>query len=314
MIEEAAKKELSTDVKRKLLLQYILRSRGILHENVLLTCLLQLEQVDVTEEGFDEDIWLERLSHYISEINLKLSKIHYKVIKISHGMGKNYVTQKVMSNFDNEWNLRPSSRFYVYVNLNSTKETELATTLRPSEIEFVKWTIEKLATLKGISQSSSSENCPVELEIDRILKDWYERTEHETVRLPYRTTYTFGSMHLMAYTEFSSSEVEKLLSKLCELKWLYRTDKGSYGLDLKLLLEMEEYLLETHSMTTCESCQRIVNQGVLCTGCVANQTVDDDETELTAWHVDCFEYHLKHISQNCNKCESDILKAGAYLV
>ncbi|AMD21203.1 HEL077Wp [Eremothecium sinecaudum] len=314
MSEEAPDLALSEDIRR-LLLQVILRCQGIVHENVLLTCLLKLNEVEVEpEEEFREEVWLDKLGVYIADMNVKLSGLNYRIVKVGHGMGKNYVTSQLPTQMLGFRQLSPSNRFYVYVNVVSTKETELSTTFKASEIEFVKWAIEQLATLRQIDDNPEGIEFGIEREIDRILNDCIREDEQLPFKLRYWTTYTVNSMKLMSYSELATSEVERLLSKLCELKWFYKTQHGSYGLDLKALLELEDYLIETFAMLSCPSCQRIVTQGVLCTGCVSRERTEENGTEQSMWHVDCFEYYLNHVSKNCNVCESNLLEAGAYLV
>ncbi|AGO10692.1 AaceriADR344Wp [[Ashbya] aceris (nom. inval.)] len=281
--------ETTRDDKRRLLLQCILRARGVVHEQVLAQFLAALDG----EEGADE------LGTYVTEMNVRLRGLGYQVKRVTHGLGRRYAGEQAGAE---------GGRFYVYVNVGASREAELATTFRPAELEFAKWAIAQLGTLGPLEEAGEHGHAAAEREVDRVLAAW----RGEPCRLRQRATYAERAKTLLTYPDLTSSEIERLLMRLCELKWFYRTAEGSYGFDLRLLVELEEYLLENHTLMPCSTCEHVVAQGVLCTGCVSKHR--DEGSGWAAWHVDCFDYQVNHVAPQCPTCKADILTVGAYLV
>lgn len=297
----------------RVLLQFILRNKGVVYEGVLVQLLKQLDrdndECEQAETVGDVE-WQHRLSQHVAEINVKLSRLNFKIVKVRHGMGKRYVSQIMAPNWVEGSTIVSSSLFYVYVNLSSTKEMNLATSLKSSEIEVVKWIIDKLATLRAVAEETDQADSHVKECVNSIIKSCFQDDTEVSPFLSYCSTYSTKSMELLNYAGLAASEVERLLNKLCELKWLHKLKNGAYALDLKALIELEDYLLETYGMLTCQSCQRIATVGVYCTACTR---VLDGHGKASAWHVDCFEHHLNHVSKLCRLCDSPLLDFGGYL-
>lgn len=66
------------------------------------------------------------------------------------------------------------------------------------------------------------------------------------------STFTVGSTNLFQFQELTATDIEDLLLRLCELKWFYRTQEGKFGIDLRCIAELEEYLTSMYNLNTCQ--------------------------------------------------------------
>ena len=72
-----------------LLLNFILTSRDIYHENVLTLALLRLKiDFDEYDPSWSVQKWNTELNEVMNKINIILNTLNYKIVKINHGMGK----------------------------------------------------------------------------------------------------------------------------------------------------------------------------------------------------------------------------------
>lgn len=303
--------------KRRYLLQYILQSRGVCHENSLILGLMHLEMDSGTyDSNWTASDWEKRLGDHIADINVKLSGLNYKVVRCGHGIGRSAVMKKNKQYFnvnrtgnegEFEISLPESNRFYVYVNLAFSEEAKLATQFKPDEILFVKWCLEKFCTQGNVVKACSADRSlgQVQEEVDRMLADLTGDTD---VGLKRYVTFTVGSTELSHFDDLSATEIERVLNKLCELKWFYRGERGEFGMDLRTLVELEEYLVGNFSVPRCQNCSRAVVQGVQC-----GNDGDGEETGRS-WHVDCFQHYITHISKDCDRCGMPLLENGIYML
>ncbi|CCK71656.1 Smc5-Smc6 complex subunit NSE1 KNAG_0H02410 [Huiozyma naganishii CBS 8797] len=293
------------------LLQYLIQARGVCHENSLLAALmhlsLDLDPHSVSTRSLDE--WSRFLDKVVNLINIKLSALEYKVAKVNHGAGKRVVGSKVVVQTPGGEELPPSSKFYVYVNLASSKETELATRFTAREIEFVKWAIGQfcLSSLEiRTIDASSAHATPLVKEVNRILigggGTWGKYT-----------SFTVGSSKLFGFSSLTPLELEKLIVRLCDSKWFYRTERGEVGMDLKCVVELEEYLLSEYELPECQQCQKIVTHGVMC-GNDACQSHGDSGSSRESWHIDCFQHYIAHVSERCAACDRSLQTDNIYII
>ncbi|EJS42753.1 nse1p [Saccharomyces arboricola H-6] len=332
--EEQASIPVAGDATAKYLLQYILSARGICHENALILALMRLE-TDALRFDAERSMqqWIDKLNDYINAINVKLNLLGYKIIRINHGIGRNAVTLKNKQNFEllgnntaarthgsdvadsHEMVLPESNRFFVYINSTSTEETKLATRFSQNEIEFIKWAIEQfMINGKTVIEGPVSDTSVIVKEVNRILiaatgdpdfKKWGKFS-----------TFSVGSTDLLQFQELTAIEIEDLLLRLCELKWFYRTMEGRFGIDLRCIAELEEYLTSKYNVNTCQNCHKLAIQGVRC----GNESCrdEDDETEENSspqiWHIDCFKHYITHVSKNCALCGSLLITDGTYVL
>lgn len=263
------------------LLQYLLDCRGISHENMLLVILGKLQKH--TQNPDSQICSTDRLVEIIKGINVKLNPLGYKISRVGHGMGRNNVSSMLK-----DTGLPSSNRFYVYVNTVSSEESKLATRFSTREIEFIKWCVEQMCVPKGCEVII---DCPIVTEIDRIRGDisWNKCI-----------TYSIESSQFLQYKDWSPIEIESLLFKLCGLKWFSKDENGRISMDLRCLVELEEYLI-ANSVSTCENCHRLASQGARCMAC------------SRSWHVDCYQHHITHIGTYCS-CGESILQNGIYMI
>ncbi|CCC66703.1 hypothetical protein NCAS_0A01450 [Naumovozyma castellii] len=335
---------ITADDISRYLLQYILAARGVCHENALMLALMRLkvDSHDVNAHWTISD-WLEALNEHINAINIKLNLLNYKILRISHGIGKSAVSIKNRQNFglfdtvgttedneddDNNDNkedsrvvLPESNRFYVYVNLSSTEETKLATRFTPKEIEYVKWCLEKFCIQSGIiremDQGNAITSSIVVHEVNRILLS--ATGDNTTNKWNKWTTFTLGSTELLQYDGFTATEIEAVLVKLCEHKWFYRTQNGVFGMDLKCIAELEEYLVSTFELATCQNCNKLAIQGVMCgsESCLQNgspSSEGESTNKCRVWHIDCFQHYITHVSKDCDLCKNSLITNGVYVI
>lgn len=263
------------------LLQYLLDCRGICHEDMLLIVLSKLQKY--TENVDSKNSSVDKLMEIIKGINVKLNPIGYKISRVSHGMGKKNVDSMLREN-----GLPRNNRFYVYINMVTSEESKLATRFSTREIEFIKWSVEKLCLPKDCELIVDS---PIITEVDRIRND---------VSWSSCITFSVKSSEFFQYKDWSPIEIETLISKLCALKWFTKDENGRVSMDLRGLVELEEYLA-SNGIPTCENCNRLMLQGVRCPEC------------LRSWHIDCYQHHIVHVGKEC-PCSNSILQNGIYIV
>lgn len=325
----------------RFLIQYILSSQSVCHENMLLLALMKLKldynQFDKTWSIIQ---WLQCLKEYIETINVKLNPLFYKIIIVNHGIGKDVINAqnkrkfaKFISDINNHndsgddnmsLELPESSKFYIYVNTQSTNETKLATKFTPKEIEFIKWSIEQFVNQGDIIEKKSPATKSIVLnEINHIIGI---ATGDESKANDWNSyiTYSIGSTKLAQFPDMSPIETEQVLMKLCDYKWFYRTSLGKFGMDIRCVEELEEYLISTYNLCTCQVCNKIVLQGVTCgnIGIHFNDEAEDNETEAEdkemkkkqMWHVDCYQHFITHISQECQGCGYSLVTDGIYVL
>ncbi|CCD23899.1 Smc5-Smc6 complex subunit NSE1 NDAI_0C02390 [Naumovozyma dairenensis CBS 421] len=334
---------LTSDELSRYLLQYILSARGVCHENALVLALMRLKvDSNTIDPQWTISDWLTCLNDHVNKINVKLNPLSYKIIRINHGIGKNIVSNKNRQNFglfetattmsnrsdvDQDENgnshviLPESNRFYLYVNLTSSEQTKLATRFSQKEIEFVKWALQKFCEegniVKDIGSLSTPSSNLIISEVHRIITG--ATGNNNLLRWSRYVSFTVGSTQLLQYEHFTAIELESILIKLCEYKWFYRTSQGEYGMDLRCLAELEDYLVSTFGLSKCQNCDKIAVQGVICGSqhCLPSDDrsqLGEVPTELRIWHIDCFQHYISHVSKECDVCRRSLLENGVYMV
>lgn len=312
---------LTEDDKSRYLLQYILAARGICHENGLLLALMALQRAHSVDEneGWSATKWLERLADHINRINVKLHPLSYKIVKVSHGMGKNIVTEKSRRTFESftESNddrentysnlvLPESNRFYVYTNMISSEETKFATRFTQKEIDFVKWTIGQFCnSASEITEGTVPGSSSLVREVDRIRQNAVGNLDSLQSWNKF-TSFSLGSTKLLQYEDLNALEIEDLIVRLCDYKWFFRNSQGEVGMDLRCIAELEEYLLSAYELSTCLNCNKLAIQGVMCD--------NEHDDAISIWHVDCYQHYITHVSKNCNLCETSLITNGVYVI
>lgn len=305
--------QITPAVEARYLLRYIIASYGICHENVLLLVLAALEKDrlgPLFEDSIDTQVIVNTLHDLINKNNEKLNPLGFKIIKTNHPLGRVNVensSHEVLSKLPNFGLDFPiSSRFYVYVNLNSTEETKLATKFTNKEISYIKFCIQQFCESGNtIIEGMVSESHPIVAAVRRIfdgcLPPWKRYI-----------TYTSGSTNILHYKDLKNSEAESTIQKLCDNKWFYRTESGRYGMDLRCLIELGNFLFDTYeSVYRCQRCSEVVLQGVMCG---SNRCLTLDTEEKTVWHLECFEHQFKHIGRNCPQCTTSLKESGVYII
>lgn len=332
--EEQVSTPVTGHVTAKRLLQYILSARGICHENALILALMRLEtDASTFNTKWSIQQWIDKLNDYINSINVKLNLLGYKIIRINHGIGRNAVTLKTKQDFgpfedntaieaqDNgSAVLQPivlpeSNRFFVYINLASTEETKLATRFNQKEIEFIKWAIEQfIMSGETIVEGIASDTSVIVREVNRILIA--ATGDSNLAKWRKLSTFTVGSTNLFQFQELTATEIEDLLIRLCELKWFYRTKEGKFGIDLRCIAELEEYLTSMYNLNTCQNCHKLAIQGVRCgnESCRGEDEETGENSPPQIWHIDCFKHYITHVSKNCDLCGSSLITEGVYVI
>lgn len=301
----------------KYLLQYILDCRGICHSNVLLIALITIvSNLRTNDEVVKLPIrrWESLLNECINAINLKLDPLKYKIIVAQHGIGKNAVNSrdqgilnaavdKYSASIDGEdVKLPETNKFWVYVNQISNDEAKFATRFTPKEIEFVKSCVSQFIESANAIHSSIPKKSLVAKEIDKIL---VVSSDGEYSGFDSAVIYATGSKRLLEISDLSAIESEQLLFKLCEMKWFYRTEEGFFGLDLRGIVELEEYL-ESLNAQQCHICNKVALQGVRC---------KNTECEYQpVFHVDCFRHYINHVNKQCPDCNESLFLHGMYML
>ncbi|CAB4252121.1 similar to Saccharomyces cerevisiae YLR007W NSE1 Essential subunit of the Mms21-Smc5-Smc6 complex [Maudiozyma barnettii] len=351
--------QMTKDDNSKYLLQYILAVQGVCHENVLLLALMKLK---IDQQQFDKSWsitqWLDCLKKYIEEINVKLSPLLYKLVLVNHDIGKDAVDAHIKQKFqqfilsvnhislndsltsnmiDNEammqvasgsLSLPQSNKYYVYINTQSTNETKLATKFTTKEIEFIKWAIEQFVTQGDIIEYKPPQlTSSIIGNVNNILND-IDSNALTTEGWNHFITYSTGSTQLSQFADMSPLEVEHVLRQLCDYKWFYRTSEGKFGMDIRCIAELEEFLASTYNLSACNICKKIVQIGVTCgnidehfskeyDGSDEDNDTDNDNDnspKKMVWHVDCFKYYLAHVSHDCKGCGKSLLTGGMYIL
>lgn len=363
----------------RLLLDYILTARGICHENALILALMRLK-IDFKEFNSSWSIqeWTSELNENIDQINIRLNTLNYKIVKLSHGMGKNAVTLKNKQNFrlleptsttnnqeeanneddvsnnnsagnspnsNNNNNNNPrmnvvlpeSNKFYVYINMESTEETKLATKFQEKEISFIKWAIDQFTNHATVIESTSNGEIGSNIifkEINKLLNtlshqvsDLEDSGNIEGIQEAVRNrseivwnqfiSFTARSTKLLQYEEMGAMETETLLLQLCELKWFYRDSNGRFGMDLRCLAELQDFLINEYELPTCQYCHQLTLQGVMCGNSDCHNSDTDSKNPIFqrhVWHLDCFNHYMIHVSQKCDNCHNSLLRNGIYII
>lgn len=321
MLIQASEREdsqlhLTDDDRGRYLLHYLLTSRGICEENVLLMVLMRLyPSSDVSSVDFEE--WRRRLQEVIRGINVKLNALDYKVVQISHGLGKNIVASKSTEAIEfcaNDLDdsslkshlLRATNRFYVYVDVGAVHETKMATRFSAKEIEFIKFAIQETRRAGSeVRQDGVPSRSAITQEVNRIRRLASEKTEMTFTHWNGYATFSVGSTQLTQSKVLNSQEVEDMIMRLCEYKWFCRNSEGKISLDLRCIAELEDDLISTYGFPSCQNCQRLAIQGVMC---------PHENHSHTLWHVDCYQYQITHQDTNCPICGESLLTNGIYVI
>ena len=337
---------------RKCLLQYLFALQGVCHENVLLLALMHItKDLGCFNESWTLDQWMTLLQELIDQINVKLNSLLYKVVVTRHATGKvavgeemrsgvQYLLEQLEKSLGSKLmlSLPDSNRFYVYVNLQPTFETKVATCFDPKEIEFIKWSLDRFVEAGDEIYEVQPDimSAPVVRQVRKALVDVVGsdngintgvNSELDGTSWTRYTTYTVGSTSLEQFEGMTAIEIESLLGKLCEYKWFYRTGRGFFGMDLRCVTELEEYLYSNYPLPLCQVCDSLVLQGVTCgnseghVGILDEEGGDKEEDYETvrakrkrAWHVDCFQHYITHVGRNCHICQHSLLEDGIYIV
>lgn len=312
----------SQDIPRYLL-QYVLATRGICHENSLILALIKLKKdFGEYDPNWNTNDWVQTLSQYIDDMNIKLNTLNYKILKVSHGIGKKTViseNQRYLHKFEQEIELQRSNKYYVYVNLVSSEETKLATRFQEKEISFIKWAIEQFVN-HGTEIQTRIDDSIVSTTLYKEVYSLISSVGDQSNDRPQWgkfITFTKGSSELSQYKELLASEIESLLFKLCDLKWFQRYSNGTFGMDLRCIAELQDYLTNEYDLQNCQYCHQVVLQGVMC----GNEqcTVSDEERsdpifQRRVWHLDCFSHYIQHVNQDCDKCQNSLIENGVYII
>lgn len=257
--------------KRRYLIRYILAKGGVCDERDLMGAFEALEG-----NNYQSDRAEDTLKDHIANINVKLNILGYKVV---HCMG------------------RLGMRCYVYIDIGSSDETKLATKLKPDELTYLKWCLDKFLDSQKQLDTGNAPRTEVQVAVDSVLT---EVTGQLDVRLPSAVTYTVGSTELSQFEELGPLESQQLLLKLCHLKWFYSTSQGRFGINVRGIQELKGYLKARYELPICCSCHEIVLEGVQCT-CL-----------VKSWHISCFRHYTTHVSMQCEGCGASITQ-GIYL-
>lgn len=290
------------------LLQYILRSRGIIGESTLILALMRLAG---SNSRRDAEEWYTMLSGIIKTINLKLHPLNYKVLRVTHGVGKNVVARKsedfsrfcVAYTGNTDIGLPHNNKFYVYIDTGSVEETKLATRFSTKEVEFIKWALQEISDAGSVVRNTGCEDSTIAQEVNGIRCGMVEDVEDWHTHV----SFTVGSSRLSQFKELTALEVEQLIIKLCENKWFARNKQGAMGLDIRCIAELEENLITGYGFLRCDNCDRLAVQGVLC---------DHEGREIPSsiWHVDCYQHQISHVSQDCKTCGKSLITSGVYVI
>ncbi|SCU97032.1 LANO_0E15016g1_1 [Lachancea nothofagi CBS 11611] len=260
---------LSEDTRDKLLLQYLLLHRGSCEGTQLVKA---LEALDPTTLSHNDSS--QMLKSWVTRINLALNVIDFKIVRQMGRLG--------------EWN-------YVYVDLAPADDTKSATSLKPDDLTFVQWAIQRCLEDDKSAQEVNAVKSNVETAVDNVLSEKFSTSEFDGLKL--KVDYTCGSTELCQYEELNALEVEGLLVHLCQLRWFYMTDQGRIGLDVRALAELQEYIQARFEVPVCVVCHEIALQGAKC------------QCGESAWHVSCFRHFVTHVGSSCAHCGEKVQQA-----
>ncbi|SCU85916.1 LADA_0D10792g1_1 [Lachancea dasiensis] len=256
-------KVLSEDDKNKYLLQYLLLHRGSCEEYQLLEALKTLD--DSNDSGVES--WEVNLKNRITNINISLRRLDYKVIRQMGRLGA--------------WS-------YVYVDLAPGDDTKLATAFKPDDLKFVQWAINKFLGEDTEPQVVRGVKSKVENAVDQVLSERFG--ESHFAGLNKRVFYTCGSSELCQCEIINALQAEKVLSRLCQLRWFYESSQGRFGLDVRALAELQEYIKGRFDIPNCVVCNDLTLEGAMC------------QCSESAWHVTCLRHFLTHVGDTCQNC------------
>lgn len=260
-----------------------------------------------------------KFEHFITQINRNHIRNNSNI-----SLSGERIEQQITDNI-NELMLPKSNKFYVYINTQSTNETKLATNFTPKEIEFIKWSIQQFIDESNIIQYKSENFNSQDGIVTSINKILSEKTHNPQISWNQYISYAVGSTQLSNYKDFSPLETEHILKQLTDLKWFYRTSNGKFGMDIRCVAELQDLLVNNYDLPVCQICNKIVQMGVTC-GNISHFTDDNDDNEdgenldnenkptKVIWHVDCFQYYMSHVSENCNGCNNSLITGGLYVI
>ena len=103
-------------------------------------------------------------------------------------------------------------------------------------------------------------------------------------------------------------EIEDLLLQLCELKWLYRDSNGRFGMDLRCIAKLRDYLINKYDLPLCQqlTLQGIMNGNDIC--CTFENEGQNMIFQRRVWHLNCFQHSMLHVDQKCDICDNSLLK------
>lgn len=303
--------KLTDDDLGRYILHYIMSSRGICEESVLMIALRRLCGEEANEIDCEE--WQKRLSDVIKGINLKLNGLDYKIVQISHGMGKNIVASKSKTamQFCSRTiaspgaSLSATNRFYVYIDVGAVEETKLATRFSQKEVDFIKFAIQKTCESGSEIRQGVPATSAVVQEVDRVRRVVLERAEAAFEPWDRYTTFAVGSSLLTQYRALNALEIEDMIIRLCEYKWFCRNNNGEISLDLRCIAELEDDLVSTYEFPVCENCNRLAIYGVMCL---------HEDSAPAMWHVDCYQYQIAHKDTRCTACGESLVSNGIYVI
>lgn len=327
---------LSEEDKQKHLLQYLLGCRGVCHENMLLKVLILIEyEQGGVDESFTVFDWQRKLQEHISQLNYRLQPLKYQIKKSVYGFGKDIVSQQMLGRLHVTGSTRNenwaavldqmvfpnSSQYYIYIDTSPYGELKPATRFSDKEIDYIKGFLavfSRAGSVRTPIDEDYVENNAIVQEVNRIRQKVYSKkrssrnNEDEDDDSDHRAvpswddyiSYTSDIAALTDSTDMQPLEVQDLLTRLCEYRWFYKTEKARYGMDLRLLVEMNDYLTDVCDFSPCMVCKDVVvTLGVRCSSLNCP----------SMWHVDCYEHDILHENKKCNKCEESILDKGIYI-
>ncbi|KAH3899131.1 Smc5-Smc6 complex subunit NSE1 SCDLUD_004557 [Saccharomycodes ludwigii] len=251
------------------ILTYILSTNGIVHEPELLDVYAQLKKKELNEANV---LKLQtKLDRLIGLINESLHSMDYKIEKYrqytpmalrtisSASIGSTIANDSTNdgSSTRDAIDLKKSNLFYVYTNLKLTQSSKLATFYKPTELEFVKYVFKKLMEPNELSSIkdlnlSNDKSVSYKQYIDKIIRLDHNNEEDGTSSIGSGTYTSFnkGSTSLivgfrnsdMNVDSLKLSDLENILTRLCENKWLTQYGDGSYSLYIRSLVELKDYI------------------------------------------------------------------------
>ncbi|CUS24500.1 LAQU0S17e00298g1_1 [Lachancea quebecensis] len=270
--------QLSDEDKGKFLLQYVLSRRGVCSERALAKALKALEcDGEQLEDGEAE----AQVVEMVGRLNVRLSALDYKLVRQRDQLGA--------------WT-------YAYVDVLPSEDTKLATPLTIEELKYVQWCVREIVEAGQEVVEAQGTKSVVERSVDEALAQSRSgqdglNAEYDSKSLRFRVSYTAGARQLFQSDALGPLETERLLTRLCQLRWLYRTSEGQFGLATRALAELQEYLRTQYTVPICTVCDEVALRGVKC------------QCSEGAWHAPCFQHYVAHVSTACASCERPVLEA-----